>query len=70
MPICIITPSGMICEATSYHRPYYDNKGNPKGSEVSKDSWHRKTMGKRIAKLMKLAGVGDGPFMIIKRPTA
>ena len=68
-PICIITASGMICEAASYHRPSYDDKGNAKGRKVSDEAWQGKTTAERIAKLIELADVQGGPFMIIPRPT-
>ena len=68
-PICIITASGMICEAASYHRPWYDGQGYATGDVVSQDSWSGLTVPARIAKLKSLAGVGDDElFMIIKRP--
>ena len=69
-PICIVTASGIICEATSYHRPWYDGQGNAKGDTVSQLPWAGESMEDRIDELKELAGVGDGDlFMIIPRPT-
>jgi hypothetical protein len=67
-PICIITQTGMICEATSYHRPYFDANGKVGSKEVSPDAWQSLSYEARVNKLMKLAKVKDGAFMIIERP--
>ena len=58
--ICIITPSGMVCEATSYEGHGLSRR--QKATKVPR-KWEE-----RVNTLMKLAKAEDAPFMIISKP--
>jgi hypothetical protein len=63
--ICIITPTGMICEATSYE--YHYPVGSRRACKKIPNKKPR-TIKARVAKLMSLAGVRNTPFMIFTKP--
>ncbi|HVO34622.1 MAG TPA: hypothetical protein VMT21_03585 [Gemmatimonadales bacterium] len=68
--ICIITPTGMICEADSYE--YHHTIGHAKKGSKPKCKWidapRPRQIKARVAKLIDLAGVKRTPFMIITKP--
>ena len=60
-PVCIITPSGMICESAKS----YEGHGLTPSQRKTKvpRGWND-----RVNTLMKLAKADDAPLMIIERP--
>lgn len=59
--VCIITPSGMICEA-AYSYEGRGLKASQRKMKVPR-AWDD-----RVKNLMKLAKAGDAPLMIIEKP--
>jgi hypothetical protein len=69
MPICIITPTGIICEATSYYRHYYTADDKP-GGEMADSRDHPSSFRDRVLMLMEIADIQEPPFTIVSRPEA
>ena len=69
-PICIITPTGMICEALSSYERYDPLLGKRpfKKLAVKKKSWKQMAMKERVGVLMEVAKVKDAPFMVVPHP--
>lgn len=68
--ICIITATGMICEAASSYERHYPIGSGRKGSKKTCEFIDVKTprgIEKRVEMLLELAGVTDTPFMIVPK---
>jgi hypothetical protein len=73
--ICIITPTGIVCEATSYESHYPFGPRGKLGKQCTYDDGPKpRGLKLRIEKLMQKAGIADDddvtPFMIVPKLAA